>query len=57
MTPERLLEHAAAVRVARNAERDRARRKLARLDRKVAGGHAHLKPFRDKTAAAAGAER
>ncbi len=55
MNPEKLLEHAAAVKAAHDGEHDRARRKLDRLDKKIAtGAHDHLEPLRSKLAAAAG---
>ncbi len=54
MTPERLLEHAAAVKAAHDGEHDRARRELDRLDALIQAGHDHLKPVRAKIAAAAG---
>ncbi len=54
MTPERILQLADAVRLAHDGERARARRKLAKLDAKVSAGHEHLRPLRDKIAAAAG---
>jgi len=53
MTREkRLIEHAAAVKAAHDAgrERERLRRRVARLDAKVQAGHANLAAFRDKTA-------
>ena len=54
MNPERLLEHASAVQAAHDTERERerTRRELARLDRLIQAGHDHLKPVRDKLAAA-----
>ena len=55
--PEKLLELAASVQAAHDGERDRARRKLAKLDAKLAAGHTHLEPLRAKLASAAGAER
>ncbi len=55
MTPERLLEHVALVQAACDAGRERTRRKLERLDKKIAaGGHDHLKALRAKTKTAAG---
>ena len=50
--PEKLLEHAAAVKAAHDAgrERERLRRRVARLDAKVQAGHVNLRPFRDRTA-------
>ena len=53
MNPEKLLEHAAAVRAAHDGERA-ARRKLAKLDKKISAGHDHLRPLRSKLATAAG---
>ncbi len=56
MNPEKLLEHAGAVQAAHDAERERERlrRRVARLDAKVQAGHGNLAAFRDKIAAAAG---
>lgn len=59
MTPERLREHVDAVKAAavggRARDRARARRKLDRLEKKIAaGGHDHLEPLRAKLAVAAG---
>jgi len=42
MSPELLLEHAAAVQAAHDGDRERLRRKLARLDARVSAGDAHL---------------
>ncbi len=55
---QRLLELAASVKAAHDAERERERlrRRVARLDAKVQAGHANLASFRDKLAAA-GVER
>jgi len=57
MTPERLLEHADAVKAAHDGGvhvHDRARRELERLDALIQAGHDHLRPVRAKIAAAAG---
>ena len=49
MAPERQLEHAEAVRIAYATEK-----KLKRLTVKVASGHEHLTPYRDRLAARLG---
>jgi len=54
MNPERLLQLADDVQAAHNAERDRARHKIAKLDKKISAGHTNLAPLRARLAAAAG---